>query len=92
MTWTKIARRTIARPLANQDHSYEKNEEDKIEIVATEFFVDRNADCEHLPPPQLNPELEKKLYRKIDLWLMPILSMMYLCAFLDRGISHFLWR
>ncbi|EJD01969.1 MFS general substrate transporter [Fomitiporia mediterranea MF3/22] len=37
------------------------------------------------PPPDLTPEQEKKLYRKIDLRLMPILSIMYLCSFLDRG-------
>ncbi|KAG2124884.1 MFS general substrate transporter [Suillus clintonianus] len=35
--------------------------------------------------PVLTPEQEKKLWRKIDLRLMPILSLMYLLAFLDRG-------
>jgi hypothetical protein len=37
------------------------------------------------PPPDLTPEQEKKLWRKIDLRLMPILSLMYLFSFLDRG-------
>lgn len=37
------------------------------------------------PPPSLSPLEEKRLYRKIDLRLMPILSLMYLCSFLDRG-------
>ncbi|PAV19560.1 MFS general substrate transporter [Pyrrhoderma noxium] len=37
------------------------------------------------PPPVLDHEQEKRLYRKIDLRLMPILSIMYLCSFLDRG-------
>ena len=37
------------------------------------------------PPPVLSLEQEKALYRKIDLRLMPILSLMYLCSFLDRG-------
>ena len=37
------------------------------------------------PPPELTPEQEKKLWRKIDLQLMPILTLMYLCSFLDRG-------
>ncbi|KAI8996642.1 MFS general substrate transporter [Trametes punicea] len=37
------------------------------------------------PPPDLTPEQVKALYRKIDLKLMPILTIMYLCSFLDRG-------
>ncbi|KAK0213610.1 MFS general substrate transporter [Armillaria fumosa] len=37
------------------------------------------------PPPELTEEQEKKLWRKIDLRLMPILSLMYLFSFLDRG-------
>ncbi|KAG2353815.1 MFS nicotinic acid transporter Tna1 [Suillus spraguei] len=35
--------------------------------------------------PVLTPEQEKKLWRKIDLRIMPILSLMYLLAFLDRS-------
>ncbi|KAJ8596851.1 MFS general substrate transporter [Rhizopogon salebrosus TDB-379] len=35
--------------------------------------------------PQLTAEQEKKLWRKVDLRLMPILSLMYLVAFLDRA-------
>ncbi|KAJ6545251.1 MFS general substrate transporter [Mycena capillaripes] len=37
------------------------------------------------PPPALTAEEERKLWRKIDLRLMPILSLMYLFSFLDRG-------
>ncbi|KAK0433430.1 MFS general substrate transporter [Armillaria borealis] len=37
------------------------------------------------PPPAFAEEQEKKLWRKIDLRLMPILSLMYLFSFLDRG-------
>jgi hypothetical protein len=37
------------------------------------------------PPPKLTAEEEKKLWRKIDLRLMPILSCMYLASFIDRG-------
>jgi hypothetical protein len=33
----------------------------------------------------LTPEQEKKLWRKIDMRIMPILSLMYLLAFLDRS-------
>ena len=38
------------------------------------------------PPPTLSAAEEKKLYRRIDLRLMPILTLMYLCSFLDRGM------
>jgi hypothetical protein len=37
------------------------------------------------PPPDLTPEQERKLWRKIDLRLIPILSLMYLFSFLDKG-------
>ncbi|KAK0201075.1 MFS general substrate transporter [Desarmillaria ectypa] len=37
------------------------------------------------PPPALTEAQEKELWRKIDLRLMPILSLMYLFSFLDRG-------
>ena len=36
-------------------------------------------------PRALSPEAEKRLWRKVDLRLMPILSAMYLLAFMDRG-------
>ncbi|KAJ8488388.1 hypothetical protein ONZ45_g13974 [Pleurotus djamor] len=37
------------------------------------------------PPPTLNEEEEKRLWRKVDARLMPILCVMYLFSFLDRG-------
>ncbi|KAK1226954.1 hypothetical protein PQX77_010022 [Marasmius sp. AFHP31] len=37
------------------------------------------------PPPKLTEEQEAKLWRKIDRRLMPILCLMYLMSFLDRG-------
>ncbi|KAL0564186.1 hypothetical protein V5O48_017869, partial [Marasmius crinis-equi] len=46
--------------------------------------VDRNT-SPIPPPPQLTEEQETKLWRKIDRRLMPILSLMYLMSFLDRG-------
>ncbi|KAJ3880395.1 hypothetical protein F5051DRAFT_437916 [Lentinula edodes] len=38
-----------------------------------------------LRPPVLSEEDERKLWRKIDLRLMPILCVMYLMSFMDRG-------
>lgn len=40
------------------------------------------------PPPKLSPEEEKRLWRRIDLRLMPILAVMYLMSFLDRGMHN----
>jgi len=41
-----------------------------------------------LGSPSLTPEEEARIWRKIDLRLMPILALIYLFSFLDRGISH----
>jgi hypothetical protein len=35
--------------------------------------------------PSLTEDQEKRLWRKIDRRLMPMLSLMYLMSFLDRG-------
>ena len=37
------------------------------------------------PPPVLTTEEERRLWRKIDLRLLPILAVMYLLSFMDRG-------
>lgn len=39
-------------------------------------------------PPKLTPEQERKVYHKVDMRLMPILTLMYLASFLDRGMSR----
>ncbi len=38
-----------------------------------------------LSPPELTPAQESKLWRKMDLRLLPILALIYLMAFMDRG-------
>ena len=43
---------------------------------------------ERLAPPTLTPEEEAKVWRKIDIRLMPILALLYLFSFLDRGASY----
>jgi hypothetical protein len=40
------------------------------------------------PPATLTKEEEKKLWRKIDLKILPILTLLYLFSFLDRGEHH----
>lgn len=44
------------------------------------------------PSPELTLEQEKRLYRKIDIRLMPMLTAMYLVSFLDRGMSRSVTR
>jgi hypothetical protein len=51
--------------------------------------IDFGGDTALPPPPKLTAEEEKKLWRKIDLRLMPILSCMYLASFIDRGKLSF---
>lgn len=36
-------------------------------------------------PPALTPDEEAKLWRKVDWHILPILTIMYLCSYLDRG-------
>jgi len=36
-------------------------------------------------PPQLSEAEEKELWRKIDMRLLPILALLYLLSFIDRG-------
>ncbi|PPR02802.1 hypothetical protein CVT26_009588 [Gymnopilus dilepis] len=47
--------------------------------------VDFGGESSLPPPPTLTAEEERKLWRKVDLRLMPILSLMYLLSFMDRG-------
>ncbi|THC97035.1 hypothetical protein EYZ11_003478 [Aspergillus tanneri] len=42
-------------------------------------------DLHDASPPVFTPEMEKKVFRKMDLRLIPMLSLLYLLAFLDRG-------
>ncbi|KAI5118655.1 hypothetical protein M0805_002575 [Coniferiporia weirii] len=58
-----------------------RSSEDKSKRLIVDFGGESSLPL----PPTLSPEQEKNLYRKIDYRLMPILSLMYLCSFLDRG-------
>lgn len=37
------------------------------------------------PPPVLTAEEEKRLWRKVDMRLIPISTLLYLVSYLDRG-------
>ncbi|KAF9444269.1 MFS general substrate transporter [Macrolepiota fuliginosa MF-IS2] len=70
--------------LTNEKHQYGSH----IDIASSDLkegLIDFGGDSSLPPPPKLSPEEEKRLWRKIDLRLMPILAAMYLMSFLDRG-------
>ncbi|KAF7328267.1 putative transporter C11D3.18C [Mycena venus] len=59
---------------------------DDVKLKASsEEDLDFGGESTLPPPPTLSAEEERKLWRKIDLRLMPILTLMYLMSFLDRG-------
>ncbi|KAJ7723566.1 MFS general substrate transporter [Mycena metata] len=64
--------------------SLEKGSTEDVK-VKVEDELDFGGDSLLPPPPTLDDEQERKLWRKVDLRLMPILSLMYLLSFLDRG-------
>ena len=65
----------------------EKESDAVLEIasVPSSTAVDFGGESTLPPPPDLTPEQERRLWSKIDIQLLPILSLMYLMSFLDRG-------
>ncbi|KAL8277541.1 hypothetical protein RQP46_010096 [Phenoliferia psychrophenolica] len=78
----KAAPSTTAPPTATAptslNYSEFKQEDQYIENPAGDSVLRR-------PTRVFTPEEEAKLYRKIDLRIMPILSLLYLLSFMDRG-------
>jgi hypothetical protein len=60
---------------------------DSVEVRSEDNF-NFGGELELPPPPQYSEEQEKRLWRKIDLRLMPMLTLMYLVSFLDRGVQY----
>ncbi|KXN86764.1 hypothetical protein AN958_09624 [Leucoagaricus sp. SymC.cos] len=66
----------------------EKQTDSRIETASSDSKFDQinfGGESSLPPPPRLSEEEEGKLWRKIDRRLMPILAVMYLLSFLDRG-------
>ncbi|KAJ3808870.1 MFS general substrate transporter [Lentinula aff. lateritia] len=61
----------------------EKASEHRLEDGRRDY--DFGGESQLPPPPDLSQEDERKLWRKIDLRLMPILCVIYLMSFMDRG-------
>ncbi|KAL5513597.1 hypothetical protein ACEPAH_3996 [Sanghuangporus vaninii] len=43
------------------------------------------SDSEHAPLPEIDTEDERRVVRKLDICLIPLMAMFYLLSFLDRG-------
>jgi len=43
------------------------------------------------PVPVANPKLEKRVWMKVDLWLLPFVTMFYFLSFLVRPSTSWLW-
>ncbi|KAJ7209780.1 MFS general substrate transporter [Mycena pura] len=74
---------TEQKPETND--SLEKASDSQVDASGSEHLADFGGESLLPPPPTLTAEEERKLWRKIDIRLMPILALMYLFSFLDRG-------
>ncbi|KZV88429.1 MFS general substrate transporter [Exidia glandulosa HHB12029] len=63
----------------------EKKPLEDVEHSSHEEYADASKQQVPPPPVEFSEAEVKKLYRKIDFRLMPILSLMYLLSFMDRG-------
>ena len=58
-------------------------------MTYTEHLPKSESDpVDSLTPPTLTPEEEARAWRKVDIRLMPILALLYLFSFMDRGTSR----
>ena len=58
----------------HSDPSVDKFEKNVVDITA--------------PPPPLDPETKKRLIRKLDIRIVPMVMWMYLMSFMDRGMDR----
>ena len=55
-------------------------------LESPEYAEAANTPSGQEPAVILDAMAEKRMYRKMDFRLLPILSLLYLVAFLDRGV------
>ncbi len=61
-------------------------EEKDSEVEAAIEVTQLTAGSDRLPPPPvLTAEEERRLWRKVDMRLIPISTLLYLVSYLDRG-------
>ena len=94
----------MGRRLHKSVKSKEVEEKGAIEVVLVEDAelsptqtpsreLARPGDDDGLPPPPiLSAEQERRLWRKVDWRIMPIITIMYLSSFVDRSnIGECVW-
>ncbi|KAH9919552.1 MFS general substrate transporter [Fomitopsis serialis] len=73
----------MSKPPSSSGSIAEKKHD--IDIIDSASSRTPEGAAEVVHPPSLTPEQEAKLWRKVDWHILPILTIMYLCSFLDRG-------
>jgi hypothetical protein len=68
--------------LFNSKEPEKVNQDEEKKFESTK---DHNADPEVMPAEQIDPVIEKRVRRKLDTHIVPLLSALYLLAFLDRS-------
>ncbi|PPR00405.1 hypothetical protein CVT26_009690 [Gymnopilus dilepis] len=58
---------------------------DEKRLSISTASVDFGGESSLPPPPTLTAEEERRLWRKVDMRLVPMLSLMYLLSYMDRG-------
>jgi len=79
---SEAAQFPLATPLENT------NDTEKSALDATTIFGGEDT---LPPPPQLSEAEENKLWRKVDLRLLPILTLLFLVCYIDGGNFFFVW-
>jgi hypothetical protein len=59
--------------------------EKRDKLPQTEHNLDRLADS---PESFVNDALEKRVWRKLDLFVLPVVSMFYLLSFIVGGLTY----
>nr|GAT49245.1 predicted protein [Mycena chlorophos] len=86
MSTTIDEKPTAAKPSLEKGSTDSQIEDENLKASAQDD-VDFGGESTLPPPPTFSPEEERRLWAKVDLRLMPILSIMYLFSFMDRGMS-----
>jgi hypothetical protein len=74
------------KDITRESRTSNSSTEKRDEVLLEHAPVVPHGSIAEEAPPTLTPEEEKRLYRKIDIRLMPMLTAMYLVSFLDRGV------
>ena len=83
-----LSSKVVADSVSVEKQSFAEGQQEKSQDAEAAVKDDFGGESSLPPPPILTEAQERKLYRKIDVRLMLILTLLYLCNSLDRGESH----